>query len=56
MNNKSLLAYIKRELTTLPSDESISKFPNSTYAHPYYQGRFDSLMNLKLEILKGELK
>ena len=47
-------ALIKEELLKVPSDKQIKEYTlNTKYADAYYQGKFDTLMNL-LRILNKE--
>ena len=41
---------LDRELERLPTDREIENAPHLDFSKPYYQGKFDVLMNLKREL------
>ena len=41
---------LDKELERLPTDREIENAPHLDFSKPYYQGKFDVLMNLKQEL------
>jgi len=49
---KAVLGMVDAEMKKIPSDKWINDSPTREYAKPFYQGKFDVLMDLEAEIRK----